>query len=204
MKKFILLLFALFSLSFLSGYANAVCPSGMEGGDTASNPCLITNCSQLQNMSQDLSGNFALVNDIDCSETASWNSGLGFLPVGNSGSNFYGTFDGRGYSISNLYINRTSSSNIGLFGYVSSNKLICNVHLVDVNITGFYDVGGLVGYANTVKIDNCSVSGKIRGTITGDADGYIGGLIGVVYDAGYIINSYADVSVSAEGRFVGC
>ena len=39
-----------------------------------------------------------------------------FEPIGTDDSNFQGTFDGQGYTISNLAIN-SSSQYVGLFGY---------------------------------------------------------------------------------------
>ncbi|MEM4719771.1 MAG: hypothetical protein QXG18_02830, partial [Candidatus Pacearchaeota archaeon] len=44
----------------------------------------ISNCQQLQNISLNLSANYFLTNDIDCSATISWNSGEGFRPLGNN------------------------------------------------------------------------------------------------------------------------
>ncbi len=61
----------------------------------------------------------------------------GFNPIGNLSNKFNGTFDGLGFTISNLYINRPSQDYIGLFGY-TNNATIKNIGLKDVNITGRY------------------------------------------------------------------
>ena len=87
----------------------------------------ISTLAQLQAMSSHLADDCILLNDIDASATATWNpvgNGiyLGFEPIGLlSASPFTGTFNGGGYTISNLYIRRqnldTAFQYIGLFGY---------------------------------------------------------------------------------------
>src|SRR6218665_414881 len=57
---------------------------------------LIHDATQLQAMSGNLAGHYALGNDIDASVTAGWNAGLGFAPVGNGSSTFTGKLDGLG------------------------------------------------------------------------------------------------------------
>src|SRR5690606_13743998 len=67
---------------------------------------LVNDVDQLQAMNTNISGHYALGRDIDASETAEWNGGLGFAPVGSSGARFNGSFDGRGHYISGLTIQR--------------------------------------------------------------------------------------------------
>ena len=116
--------------------------------------------------------------DIDASETATWNSdgqgGYYGWPVGTC----YGNYDGQGYIIDNLYINRSSTSNVGLFGNAFNTqsgvntKEITNVHLTNVNITGGSNTGALVGSSYKYDINECSVSGTVTGM------SYAGGLVG--------------------------
>ena len=77
----------------------------------------------LQDMEDDLAGDYVLMADIDASATnpnslnfdsTEWGDGTGFRPVGYQWVGwpytklpFTGTFDGNGYTINNLYINRT-------------------------------------------------------------------------------------------------
>ena len=50
---------------------------------------------------------------------AYYNSGAGWNPIGGvSGATYTGKFDGNNYAITNLFINRTSGSYAGLFGYL--------------------------------------------------------------------------------------
>ena len=85
--------------------------SFVGGNGTAENPYQISNVSQLQNMSADLRAHYTLINDIDASETASWNGGAGFTPIspdtypgqGYGATPFEGSLEGQGFSISNLF-----------------------------------------------------------------------------------------------------
>jgi len=87
-------------------------------------------------------------------------------------SNFKGIFDGNGFTISNLKINKPTENNQGLFG-IASGAVIKNVNLENVNTTGNARVGGLVGYNTNTEISNCTVNGNITGN-----DQCVGGLIG--------------------------
>ena len=141
----------------------------------------ITTCEELQDMKNNLSGNYYLANDIDCSCTAGWNEGAGFVPIGNSSNPFTGTFDGRGHKITNLYINRPSTWHVGLFGCTGSGSEIRNVRLENVSVNGYKGVGSLVGH-NKGIISNSYSSGSVNG------DWYIGGLLGY--------NKYSTVEMS--------
>ena len=110
---------------------------------------------------------------------------------------FNAKFDGNGYTISNLMINRPSSRRVGLFGLTSSDAEITNLGLLDVNIIGRSVVGGLVGESQG-SIMNSYATGRVEGTSL-----TIGGLVGNNQSAGSIRNSYATVSVSGSSNNVG-
>jgi len=167
----------------------------------------ITNCLQLQDMNLDLDGAYVLMNDVNCYDDtheaggALYNSGAGFLSIGNGGNNFQGNFDGNGHKIIGLFMN-TSAGEAGLFGRTSSSSNIKNVGLVDVNIIGPSRAGALVGFNDSNSIIGCFATGNLHGS-------YIpGGLIGYS-DTGLIANSYADVNITLEpgagyiGGFIG-
>ena len=131
---------------------------------------------------------YKLENNLDFQEDASYSnattnktnfggegSGTGWAPIGVGSDAFTGTFDGQGKTISNLFINRGSTGNVGLFGDVGLGGSVQNVGLEDPVVTGtgnFVSVGGLVG-DNGGRISACYVSG---GTVTGSRD--VGGLVG--------------------------
>ncbi len=94
----------------------------------------IKDLDQLQLMFLNLGASYSLANDIDATETSNWNAGNGFAPIGIS-SPFTGTFNGNGFTISNLFINLPTTNDVGLFGY-SLGATIENVGLVNANVTG--------------------------------------------------------------------
>ncbi|MGZ5619614.1 MAG: MBG domain-containing protein [Methylobacter sp.] len=111
---------------------------------------------------------YILNNNILAGSTSAWNNGEGFLPI----SVFSGTFNGQGHTISGLNINRPSTSNIGLFGNTGSGSTVKNVGLTGVSITGYSNVGGLVG-SNDGNIKKSYVAGVVTGN-----NQEIGGLVG--------------------------
>ena len=143
-----------------------------------------------------------LNNNIDASGTVNWGSSSstnrGFVPIGYStntstpaGTEFTGFFTGQGFVINDLYESSVDTStsgyvsyNAGLFGAISSGATIANVGLNNANITGTFDVGGLVGNvigaSGSVSITNDYVSGAITTTLPSAAYSGIGGFLGVV------------------------
>ncbi len=123
----------------------------------------IEDAYQLQLMFLDLGATYTVANNIDATQTLSWNLGAGFIPIGNSSSPFTGTFNGNNYTISNLFINLPSMNDVGLFGQTSG-ATIENVGLVNATITGQNNVGGLAGSSyNSSSIDNSYATGSVNG-----------------------------------------
>ncbi len=134
---------------------------------------------------------YKLMNDLDLGMYA---TGQGWEPIGTNetGKYFLGTFDGGGHTISNLYINRPSTDNVGLFGHIRG-ATVKNLNITGVKVVGKENVGGLVGY-NRATIENCNVA---IDTLKGLNN--VGGLVGLNY-LSTISNSYAIGSVSATGN----
>ncbi len=93
---------------------------------------------------------------------------------------FNGTFDGRGNKIIGLTINKPDCAYQGLFGRWGGHAVAKNIILQDCDITGYSNVGGILGYVSeynsNVLIENCHVSGTIKGILD---DGFrIGGIAG--------------------------
>jgi hypothetical protein len=149
-------------------------------------------------MSQNLSASYALNNNIDASETTTWNSGAGFVPVGT----FTGRLDGQGYNVTNLYIYTPSTNFVGLFSYVGAligfGYAIINNSYSTVNVSGDYYVGGLVGDTGSSKIMNFYASGAVSCSRTN-----CGGLFGSINYGSQINNSYATGNVSSSAN-AGC
>ena len=146
-----------------------------------------------------------------------WNGGSGWDPIGGtSGSSYTGDFDGNTYTISNLFIDRSSGNYAGLFAKLdgASGKVVKNVSLVNVDVTlnpttsdNVY-VGGLAGYSGT-EIEDSYTTGRVRAgesasepvTFNSANDvAYVGGLVGQL-QAAAVTGSYsqADVTTNIAG-----
>lgn len=163
---------------------------------------LVNTVTDLQNISSNLAGTYALGKDIDATVTNTWNAGAGFVPLGDNSlipaQSFTGTFDGFGHTITNLFINRPATDYVGLFGGTIGNagNIIRNVGLVNVNVTGHFQVAGLVAHTGA-SVSNSYVTGTVTGT-----GNTVGGLVAL--NAGTISKSYSTATVSSPaGNFVG-
>jgi len=173
------------------------------GSGTSGDPYLVSTLDHLLWISTNSSSwgaYFKQTADIDATDTQNWNSGAGFSPIGNSTTKFTGSYDGQNYTIDAIYISRSATDYIGLFGY-TDNANISNLGVTNVNITGNSYVGGLKGYnynttsSNADTIVNCYSTGTVSGSW------YVGGLIGHNYP-GKIDNCYSACSVSGSA-YVG-
>jgi hypothetical protein len=195
MKKLLLLFAILISIT-----VQAQTYSG--GAGTVGNEYLIANLTDLRYLSEhssDWDKHFKQTANIDASATSGWNSGEGFSPIGNPSVNFTGSYNGQGHIISGLFINRPTTSYVGLFGYTSSTT-ISDIGLVNCTITGNSVVGALVGI-KAGTLSNCYSTGSVFGSF------YVGGLVGNVSDA-VINNCYTTVSTTGTnainvGGFAG-
>ena len=222
-----------YAAAFPNAAAGMGCPTTPYDHDGDSSSSQVTGC-----IGYELTGNLNFDTNsngrADAGDTY-WNDGKGWEPIGiytgtggsPYGSPFTGIFEGNNNTISNLYINRSEESGVGLFGnvgaYQSRPTTIRNVQLHIVSVTGADAVGGLVGRINynyssgvicnsedKAVICNSSVTG---GTVTGVivGTGYqrtggrdIGGLAGS--SSGPIRASAADVTVTGRvevGGLVG-
>ncbi len=136
---------------------------------------------------------------------------MSVYPIGDLGV-FQGTFDGNGYTISNVDIRQTEDDCVALFAFLEGGT-ICNLRVEAIRVVGDEYVAGLVGYVSDGMIKQCYVSGWVTETYRvpnpGDpyepeSFGYSGGLAGE--NAGIILSSCSDVSVTGNqhiGGFIG-
>ena len=97
--------------------------------------------------------------------TATGKIDAGWKPIGDNSSKFTAIFEGNGHTISNLFINRSSTTFVGLFGYVKgSNAELRNLGMVEVKVTGDDHVGGLVGYNELSTVSNSYATGAVTGS----------------------------------------
>ena len=151
---------------------------------------IIRTAEDLDNIHNDLSGKYILMNDIDL-------SGIDWEPIGTLSNAFKGILEGNGFIIQNLYINSTSDY-VGLFG-CSMGGEINNLGLENSIITGNANVGGIVGavYEQTA-ISNCYVTGNITGNRV------VGGLVGYIQFSGAgIVDSYVNADIKGNKTIGG-
>jgi len=168
----------------------------MTGSGTVGDPYIISTVTDLQAIEDDLTAYYELGGNIDASATSGWNGGEGFVPIGRGGTAFSGQLDGKGYSISDLFIDMPTDSYIGLFGILDNGAVLKNIAMTGVDITGSSYVGALLGQAGTgdsVDIDDCSSAGAIASTVASASN--IGGLIGEVR-AGTIDGCWSSCTVT--------
>ena len=184
-----------------------------NGYHTGVNPDIVSNTRSvevfdwhdLDDVRNDLSGSYVLMNDLD-EDTPGYddvagpsaNAGAGWDPLGSHtpANPFTGTFDGNGYFIKGLYINRPSLQVAGLFAKTDGGAVIRNLGLKDVDITGADGAGALVGVTREDSwIERCYVDG---GTVEGVSsnDFSVAGL--VAQNAGMITDCYTSVTVTGE------
>lgn len=150
------------------------------GTGTKGDPYLVSTAKQLNNVRNYMDKNFKQINDIDLSDYENWE------PIGNYnleiklGNGFMGTYDGNGYTIKNLKINKPEKESLGLFGYIGSSKQknqigkIQNLKIENAEIKGKRLIGIVAGVSSG-KIENVHVIGKLEGKEM------IGGITGLNY-----------------------
>ena len=171
-------------------------PVVINGNGSKQEPYIITNPSQLNLIRKNKMAYYKLGNDIDLSYDTQnenglfYNNGLGWEPIecstSSSSEKFSGSFDGNGYRIKGLYINRPDENYVGLFkniySYGEDNGKqinIVNLILQDPNITGNNYVGGIAGNIDSqtsLWLTNLQNIFIIGGNIAGN--NYVGGIAG--------------------------
>ncbi len=136
---------------------------GYNGGSgTAAQPYQITTVAdwqQLMTTSADWDKHFILTADLDL-------QGVTLSPVGTDWDlSFTGVFDGNGHIIRNAVVDLPDGDGVGLFGYLGSAGQVSDLGVEEVNITGEYHVGGLVGYNFLGTLTSCYATGQVTGAV---------------------------------------
>lgn len=142
-----------------------------------------------------VSGYYALASNLDASGTTYSNALI---------ESFSGTLAGLGHTISNLTIDAPTVYNIGLIGSASGSTLR-DIGLTNANITGYGNVGALLGYGTTTDTSEFTVSGDYStGSVTATG-GSVGGLIGSLIggpELATISHSYSSADVTSTASDV--
>jgi len=184
----------------------AVLPVAATDGQQGQTTAVITTVAELQAMNDDLAGSYVLAGDIDASETATWNGGQGFVPIGSAATPFTGQFDGQLHTIHDLHINRPGESSQGLFGVAQTpvgateRCAIENLRLVDAAVVASSRSGTLIGEARNVLVSICGASGQLFVQPDDSSEGKIGGLIGNTNWGSEVEQCFSAVTVHAGSR----
>jgi hypothetical protein len=218
----VLLASVLFSVS-LNGGAAAYAADTQEdsttyravGAGEELDPWLIGNAAQLRdlayqvngtggdytNKANTLSGKYIrLTADIDLS---GYGRGINWQPIGTDLYCFEGSFDGGGFTVSNLYIDITGATGnvyAGLFGYVYNANILNLGVSGTVSVSGsgtIYAAGGITGGAEHTDIINSHSGVEVSAAATGTASVYAGGIAGYGGSFCRIISSYNTGTVKA-------
>lgn len=181
------------------------------GGDgSAGNPYQITNCTDFQAISSNLSANYIISNNFSCSGVSNWASLGTFSGVldGNdktisdfTGSNVQGIFTGiseatiKDLNISNVQFNSPSNEYVGALAG-SGGGTTTNVHVLSGSITGYNIVGGLYGNIEGGTVTDSSSAASVTGV------NFVGGLAGRAVNAP-IDGCYTSGSVTSTGNPTG-
>jgi uncharacterized repeat protein (TIGR02543 family) len=147
--------------------------------------------AELNNVRNNLSGNYRLAADISLSSYANW------MPIGSEAYPFTGKFDGGDYRITGLKIDRKTAYHAGLFGYVSGGE-ITNITLENVDVAGGNYSGAIAGIMEGGAINGCSISGKITSVSSSIAFSSSGGVVGSLINDGEISGCRSAADVTAE------
>jgi hypothetical protein len=185
----------------------AVCSMNMQaqfsgqGSGTEKDPYQVTNADELFEVRNDVSAYYKQMNDIDLEAWIQEESPVkGWPSIGTATAPFMGYYDGNNKAIKGLKIVQPNTDKIGLFGVILEGE-VKNLALINVQVEGGNDVGGLVGYVdgkvNKVKakttFSNIIIVG---GNISGKQN--VGSVVGRIY-----INSFGTGN-KGQATITGC
>jgi len=200
-------------LSFPSGVMGATVTEPLAV-QTQSNYTPIYDMHGLDNIRNNLSGKYILMNDIDLSGWGSWE------PIGDGDYNndtgtfnyFSGGLDGNGYTILSLTADTDRMVYAGLFsrlvgttesfGVLKEPAVVKNLIMEQCYIQGSY-AGGIAGTAAYALIENCHfINGTIKtSSSAATSTGYAGGIVGIATNS--TINRCSNSGTITASGFAG-
>ena len=175
--------------------------TGLQGEGTAAAPYTVSSAAELAYIAEQVNNNKTYYNGKYIKLTQDITLTNEWTPVGppsNESGYFQGTFDGDEHIIRGLIISDSDTNTHGLFGKTSANAVIKNLTIDSPKVSGFIEVGALVGYNNGGIIENCHVR---NAQITGA--GKVGGLVGI-NSGGNITNCSVTGTISGtNGNDIG-
>jgi len=159
-------------------------------GDTlygVSNGCPQDGCNGyelVKDLNFDTNGN----GELDEGDTY-WNEGKGWDPIGSFYVKFVAEFNGNGFTLHNLAMNRPGEPWLGLFSYSE----LAHIHdfSMSANLITGAESGGVIGYSWKTEFENLNLDVQITAVpVEGDCNAkcepfYIGGIVGVVDESSF-------------------
>ncbi len=222
-KTYLILLLIVIAVTTNIAQTNRVVPSG---SGTEADPYQISSLANLSWLAQNTSAwnkYFIQTANIDASETATWDdaddngdgdlfndatditatgNNEGWISLGTETKFFAGVYDGAGYKIDGLTINRPSTSYVGFIGNLrpdfGSHPEVKELGLTNLNILADAYIGGLAGQNLGGIISKCYTTGIISST---SDVGYVAGFVGFNNSKGSVITQcYSEVNVDYNGN----
>jgi len=171
------------------------------GSGTSGDPYQVGTANELNNVRYYLDKYFIQVADINM-YVSPYKDGNGFVPIGDLTNYFSGNYNGDNHKITNLYIDRTGTDYVGLFGDANHSTL-SNIIIEDGNIRGNVMVGTLAGTVRNSNVTNTYATGDVNAYYLWTS---VGGLIGYFWDSN-ISNSHFSGNVKygqhSKGGLIG-
>lgn len=181
------------------------------GTGTAEDPFQIKTAEHMNNIRQNLSANYVLINDIDLSGYSNWE------PIGSGETPFVGMFDGNNHTITGLTIIKKVEY-VGLFGYCTGSLKNLKMKSATIDILDMEDgsssIGVIAGFCS--EILTCDVDGSSI-TVIGNYYNsiHVGGIIGrglsiqscssaVVFNLSTIGPIYCGGIIADGGSIIDC
>ena len=192
-------------------------PIAPDGNGTKTNPYKISRIENFVWLSQNSSlltelSYLSLENDIDASETAKWNDGAGFTPIGLSDNpnipyDVIIDFNGKGNIISGLYVNRLDGKHMGFFASIKDSNISSFV-ISNSFFSGYRQMGAIAGNAESSMFKNCIVANSDIICSVTNISGlgmhvWIGGLVGNSKNGTVFENCEFSGRISGSGEFGG-
>jgi len=190
----------------VSIFATAV--FALSGSGTIADPYQIYNCTDLNDVRNNVTAAYKLMNDVDCN-VSPYNNETGFYPIGSEASPFTGNFDGNGKVIENLKMNfsildSAISEHIGLFGSIDGANVsrlgLENVWINNDLTTGAPNryTGALVGNVKPVSFPRF-IEVYSTGYVQ-SKNNILGGLVGRM-TTGQVNDSYSKATTNRTANF---
>ncbi|MEX3789530.1 beta strand repeat-containing protein [Paraburkholderia sp. BR14374] len=168
---------------------------------------LVNSLTDLTNVANDLTGNYALGRNIDASATSS----TPFVAIGTVFTPFMGQFDGQGNTIGSLTVAQVVASEfsrlMGMFGVIGPPGVVRNLDISGTASTTPLQMAvvymGLLAGINNGTVVRVNTSGTVRTVAFSNAVDFsiAGGLVGT--NAGSILRSSSSAAVSTGGGLGG-